>query len=1107
MMKKITVFCILFLVGLTFGWTQTVKILKDRDGGWEMTVDGKPFYVKGVVWAVNPPGTSHNFSLWNESDTTIRKVIDMDGELMQQAGINAIRVDSSIPKKWVEYMYTKYGIYSIIHDTLDRWGSSAKGRYHSPTNYYIPEIRENISKRVHNFVNVYKDTSGVLMYILGDGNGDGLYWSGEDSKEVIETYGVDPRFRKANALFSLVEEIMADAKYEDPYHPVGFLTNDLGWIELISDTIRSMDFLACNVNRGMEAGPSFWRDGREKIDRPILIGSIGCDAWNAKTNQEDQYTQAVWITSQWRDMYANAYGKGQANSIGGIVNEWTDQWYKFNYDAVLGDQIYEHTTIPHWSDEGFWYDFTWGEENVTAEWMGITSQGPAKYRDWFRQKLPRAAYFALQHIWSVNPWELSGTSLVARTAASSGDEQATRQPAARPQPTKALDDHFTNLDMGLALTRGLGDSKENIPSWGITNKVSVLGRATGDDVIKTINKKDGNGKDVQGENIFTAFDDHQFGAQLFSTFWGSTEFGTKAKHKLDGGVTLWIRHDDVIGTPVTSKIDRTAEMGLEKRPVDVYQAWFDWQGAGVKSGHGAEISARYHTGKGSWLGEGDFFNLNAEQYDLWSSDIWDIKAPISIEGRYNFGLKDRQGLAIIAGPKIYSGAAPQILGKWYQELAIKDHDFAYSVMAGQSFSSLNDELGEYDEEGRYTIPNTVASAWFTWKPWLGFGPFMQLQAGIMESGAQKIGRPYYLRTKWNAAGEAEPIEEGRINFVDTLSAKLNYVYQPISYFAFQAEAIYAGLVADTNWVPMTMSSIFADIGTGNRIEGKVGLTGAYGNFRLTLNALYRQPLKGPVESEYMPSSITQDGNYQEIRNASTGKITTYRSNPFSVGGNREMFSLEAIIAFDLEPASWIWEWNVWDTESGKVATRVRGRYNIMEGPSDPGYRKGADGKRRYDYTGYPGTEGNALYPDGIDGNYELGWMIFWNPMTDLRIGNSLEFVRGYPYNGIPNGVSADRLTPHGFSDTLKLRYRRLICGSMIAYNLWGPVSSDRENNQTYPLRWALDLAFGLVPRPSLMNTDNRVGVRWGGIIRDRYSPNHSDGRDYQELDIYFNYTF
>ena len=1111
-MKKLTVFCILFFVVLALGWSQTVKMQKDRSGGWEMIVDGRPFYVKGVSWAVNPPGTSHTFSLWNESDATIRRVLDKDGELMQQAGINAIRVDSSIPKKWVEYIFNKYGIYTIIGDNLDRWGSSAKGRYYFPTNYYIPGIREKISTRVRKFVNTYKDTSGVLMYLLGDGNGDGLYWAGEDTQEIINTYGIDPRYRKANALFSLVEEIIAENKQEDPYHPFGFLTNDLGWIEIINDKIPSMDFLACNMNRGMESGTAFWRDGREKIDRPLLIGSIGCDAWNAKTKQEDQYTQALWISTQWKDMYANAYGKGYANSIGGIVNEWTDQWYKFDYDQVLGDQIYEHTTIPRWADPGFWYDYTDGEENVTAEWMGITSQGPAKYRTWFRQKHPRAAYYALQHIWSLNPWELSGTSALP-AAASSGDQPPARQTAARPAPTKSMDEHFADLNLGLSLTRGLQDSKENIPSWGITNKVSVVGRVTGDDIITTLkedrqDRKDGKpDKDGKNNTIFTEFDDHQWGAMLYSTFWGSTEFGSKARHKLDGGVTLWMRHDDVIGTPLTSKIDRTAEMGLEKRPIDVYQGWVDWQGEGVKSGHGAEISARYHTGKGSWQGEGDFFNLNAETWDLYSRDIWDGKAPLSIEGRYNFGMRGRQGLAIIGGPRIYAGAAPQVLGKWYHELASGDHHFAYSVMAGQSFSSLDDSLGAYGEKGSYTDPNTVASVWFSWKPFPEYRPtpFLQFQAGVMTSGLQKAtyedrdgkGRPYYLDTDFDKDGKLVPIEAGRIKVLDTLSAKVALNYQPISYFALQAEAIYAGLVANSNWVPMNISSIFADIGSGNRLEGKLGFTGAYNSFRFTLNALYRQPIKGPVVSEYMPSSVMQEGN-REVRDVN-GNITTYGSNPFSVGGNRQTLSLEAIIAFDLEPGSWLWEWNVWDTESAKFATRLRGRYNILEGRADPGYRLGADDKRRYDYTGYPETKGN----------YELGWMVFWNPSTDLRIGNSLDFVKGFAQNGIYNGTDLndpDRVTPHGFSDTLKIRYKRLIAGGMIAYNLWGP-SNAREFNQTYPLRWAFDLAFGLTPRPSLMSSDNRIGVRWGGVIRDRYSPNASEGRDHQELDLYFNYTF
>jgi hypothetical protein len=626
--------------------------------------------------------------------------------------------------------------------------------------------------------------------------------------------------------------------------------------------------------------------------------------------------------------------------------------------------------------------------------------------------------------------------------------------------------------MALCLTRGLQDSKESLPEWKVTNQVNVVAMQTGDDVQKAL-------KD--NKNPFKAFNDNQWGVDVTTTFWGVARQGTVPGDYLEGAVTLWMRHDAVVGGgPVTSQIFRTPEMGLAERPFEIYQAWFTWKG------FGAEINANYHYGKGSWQGEGDFFNLNAENYDLYSNDIWDIKSPISVEGRYNFNLPGRQGLAVIMGPKIYSAANPMILGKWYRTFQVDNQEFEYSVMAGQEFSTINTELGAYGTEGEYTNPNTVASLWFSWKPfqsysWLA-GPHLHIQAGLMGSNFQKIGDNYFKRgtdeNYYPFDNAGNPIKEGEIGVTDTLSAKLRAEYRTGGIFSAQAEVVHAGLVADTNWVPALNSTIFADIGTGNRFEVKGGLSANISNYAVTLNALYRKPYQGPVTSKYVSAEAVD-------------------SEPFRVHGNREALSLELLLGYDLQPATWIWEWNVWDTEAAKLASRFRGRYTIFEGQADPGYRKGADGKRRYDYTGYPETEGN----------YELGWMVFWNPSADLRIGNSLNFTKGFAYNGIPAGTEADRTVISGWSEEIRVRYKRIIAKGSAAFDLWGPVSMDRENNRTYPLLWSFDLAWGLVPKPSLMDSANRVGFRWNGVIRDRYSPNASDGRDHQELVLYFNYVF
>ena len=1132
--QRTTVFLVLFLTVITAGWAQTVKIVQDANGGWEMLVDNKQFFVKGVVWAVNPPGTSHWFNLWDESDRTIRKVLDIEGAQMAEAGINAMRVGGDIPRKWVEYMYNKHGIYTIIQDGMSRWGASANGRYYFPTNYYVQGIRDNVIKTCREILERHKDTTGLLLYMFGDGNGHGFYWPGDDNApDVVAKYGVDPRFRKARSFFSLLEEVCSMAKEIDPYRPVGYLGNDLGWIELIAEECPSIDFLGVNLGGDWgtrAAGDKFWADAREKLDKPIIMGSIGILAWNPKTDQEDQYSQLDWTASLWEDIYQNAYGKGQSNALGGCVSEWADQWYKNDYDFGTAPQIWEHDTLPTGTNPGYSYSHVDGQRNMSPEWGGITAQGQHRYISWFTQKMPRAAYYALQHIWSVDPWALN-------PKAADLQEGANASAAGK----EAVQEHFKNLDVGKALARGLMDGKEMRPEWKVTNNVNVVMMQSGDDILKAIKRKEGDRDNVQWAqdakdekkfeptNIFQAFNQNQWGVELATSFWGIAETGTYPGNYLEGGVTLWTRHDMIINTindvgdldlragPVTSKIFRNPVMGMANRgPIDIYQAYFTWKNRGLA------INGYYHRGKGNWLFEGDFFNLATEKWDLYSDDLWEIKSPVAVEASYDFGLpgKTGQGLSILAGPKIYAGAKPMVLAKWFHAPIDKqgvDENplLEYSVMVSQEFSVLQTELGDWGTEGVYSDPKTTAALYVGYSPFRSFGwlfkPSLQLQFGALGTNFQKIGDKYFRRGEYLSrygTDDADDLynhestrgleQKDEIKLIDTLSFKLRASYNTGKYISTMAEVLYAGLVADTNWVPFAPGSVsyslWSDSGAGNRLEGKAGISGAIRGINLTLNALYRRPMKSPVSSRWLGSET----------------LVKYLE-PFKVGGgNRETIALELLLGYDTQPATWIWEWNVWDVEGAKFATRFKGRVDVWQGAADPGARMGADGKLRFDYEGYPETWGN----------FDLGWMVFYNPKTNLRFANSLNFTRGNSWNGIYSGLEKDlygniidseslwdRVNVFGWSEELRIRYERLIFKTVLAFGLWGPAGNDREFNRTYPFLWSFDIAYSFSPRPSLMDSINRVGFRWNGVIRDRWSPNASDGKDSQELILYFNFTF
>jgi hypothetical protein len=78
------------------------------ENGWQLRVNGEPFYVKGLVWSYTPRNENYSYNLWGESDDFIRKVLDYDFGLMRQAGVNAIRSFMMIPPKCVTYIYHEH---------------------------------------------------------------------------------------------------------------------------------------------------------------------------------------------------------------------------------------------------------------------------------------------------------------------------------------------------------------------------------------------------------------------------------------------------------------------------------------------------------------------------------------------------------------------------------------------------------------------------------------------------------------------------------------------------------------------------------------------------------------------------------------------------------------------------------------------------------------------------------------------------------------------------------------------------------------------------------------------------------------------------------------
>ena len=168
-----------------------------------LKIDGKPTLIKGMNWGWMPIGHNYSFSLWDQPEDVIIEALNRDMTLLKEMGINAIRQTDGIPPKWVEYIYDRWGIMTSVNHYLGRYGMLVDGRWESPTNYENPNTRRAILDQVRAMGERYKDTRGIVFFMLGNENNYGLHWASYEIEALPEG---KRNVARAKHLYSLVGE-------------------------------------------------------------------------------------------------------------------------------------------------------------------------------------------------------------------------------------------------------------------------------------------------------------------------------------------------------------------------------------------------------------------------------------------------------------------------------------------------------------------------------------------------------------------------------------------------------------------------------------------------------------------------------------------------------------------------------------------------------------------------------------------------------------------------------------------------------------------------------------------------------------------------------------
>jgi hypothetical protein len=369
-----------------------------NENGCRLQIEGKDFFIKGMNWDYFPIGTNYNYVLWQQTDEFIKKALDTEMALLMDMGVNAIRVYSGIPPKWISYIHENYGIYTMLNHSFGRYGLTLDGEWVAHTDYADPRTEKLLLNEITQLAAEYKNTSGLLMYLIGNENNYGLFWDGAETENIPAEDKKSTE--KARDMYTLFNKAALTIKNIDTLHPVALCNGDLQFLNLIAENCKGFDIFGTNIYRGKSFGDAFERV-KSEYGKPILFTEFGADAYNMKTKTEDQESQAHYIMQNWKEIYKNAAGIGKAeNCLGGFTFQFSDGWWK--YGQTLNLDV--HDTEASWSNGGYLYDFVPGENNMNEEWFGICAKGKTNKSGHY-DLIPRAAYYALKKNSNLCPYK------------------------------------------------------------------------------------------------------------------------------------------------------------------------------------------------------------------------------------------------------------------------------------------------------------------------------------------------------------------------------------------------------------------------------------------------------------------------------------------------------------------------------------------------------------------------------------------------------------------------------------------------------------------------------------------------------------------------------
>jgi beta-glucuronidase len=376
-----------------------VHLLQYETGDWQLLVDDKPYIIKGITYAPTKVGQSPDegtLGNWMDEDFNFNGLADGpydsfvdknlnniqdssevaagDFKLMRDMGVNTLRIyynPRKPNKELLREMYDKYGIRVIMGDYFGKYAIGSGASWNPGTDYNNEEQKKKMLESVLEMVNEYKDEPYILFWLLGNENVYGYACNAD---------------KEPDAFFKFANDVALAVKEVDTEHPVAICSGDILFLDKFGKNAPDVDIFGTNAYRGEYGFARLWQNVAEEAGKPAFITEYGCPAYaEGKTREEAEELQAEYHRGSWEDIENNsAFEGGVGNSIGGVVFEWLDEWWKA-YEPKI------HDTKPLWAGpfpDGYMHE----------EWLGICSQGEGRVSPYLRQL--RKSYYTYKKMWN-----------------------------------------------------------------------------------------------------------------------------------------------------------------------------------------------------------------------------------------------------------------------------------------------------------------------------------------------------------------------------------------------------------------------------------------------------------------------------------------------------------------------------------------------------------------------------------------------------------------------------------------------------------------------------------------------------------------------------------